>query len=368
MRLRVSVLLLAAVIGGAIVGSATAAEKLGLKKGSVELKSAGPLAFGPDGVLFIGDPKAAAIYAVDTGETAGKQPLPAVKVDDAAKKAAAAAGADGAAATIVDLAVNPQTGTAYLSVDVTGKGPSILRAGPDGALTALALKDIATSQVAIANAPEDKEVEGRRGKRNLRTESITDMTYVDGQLLVSGLRAGDGPSSVESFSFPFGKHTSATSLEIFHTAHNRVEDNAVVRVFVPININGEPTLLAGFQCTPLVKFPVAALDGKEKVRGTTVAELGNMNRPLDMIAYEKDGKAFLLTANTRLGLLKVSAGGLDSNPGLTEGVPGGKSAGQPYETIDSLKDVVQVDKLDDTRAVIAQQSGGSVNLSTIDLP
>jgi hypothetical protein len=122
MRLRVTVLVVVAILGGITAGSANAAEKLGLKKGSVELKSAGPLAFGPDGVLFVGDPKAAVIYAVDTGETAGKKPFAAVKVEDAAKKAAAAAGADGAAATLVDLAVNPQTGTAYLSVEVTGKG------------------------------------------------------------------------------------------------------------------------------------------------------------------------------------------------------------------------------------------------------
>jgi hypothetical protein len=256
-----------------------------------------------------------------------------------------------------------------VSVDAGDKGASVLRVGPDGALSAVNLKDIPTSHVAIANAPEDKEVEGRGGrKRNPRNESITDMTYVEGQVLVSGLRAGDGPSNVESFAFPFGKHTTATSLEIFHTAHNRVEDNAVVRVFVPFNINGEPSLLAGFTCTPLVKFPVAALDGKEKVRGTTVAELGNRNQPLDMIAYEKDGKVFLLSANTRLGLLKISTGGLDSNPGLTEAVPDGKAAGQPYETIESLKGVVQLDKLDDARAVVVQQSDAGASLSTIDLP
>ena len=30
--------------------------------------SAGPLAFGPEGVLFIGDPQGAAIFAIDTGD------------------------------------------------------------------------------------------------------------------------------------------------------------------------------------------------------------------------------------------------------------------------------------------------------------
>jgi hypothetical protein len=37
---------------------------------------------------------------------------------------------------------------------------------------------------------------------------------------------------------------------------------------------------------------------QELVRqGKTVAELGNRNRPIDMIVYEKDGKEFLLIAN-----------------------------------------------------------------------
>src|SRR4051812_20620728 len=54
-----------------LVGQAPAAEAdltAGLKKETVELKSAGPLAFGPQGILFIGDPLAATIYAVDTGD------------------------------------------------------------------------------------------------------------------------------------------------------------------------------------------------------------------------------------------------------------------------------------------------------------
>ena len=43
----------------------------GLKPGSVELKSAGPLAFGPDGILFVGDPTSATVYAVSTGDVKG---------------------------------------------------------------------------------------------------------------------------------------------------------------------------------------------------------------------------------------------------------------------------------------------------------
>ncbi len=43
-----------------------------LKKGKPDLKSAGPLAFGPEGILFVGDTQGAALFAIDTGEKAAK--------------------------------------------------------------------------------------------------------------------------------------------------------------------------------------------------------------------------------------------------------------------------------------------------------
>ena len=56
--------------------------------------------------------------------------------------------------------------------------------------------------------------------------------------------------------------------------------------------------MAAYTCTPLVKVPVAALKpGARTSRGRPIAELGNMNQPLDMIVYQKDGKDYLLMAN-----------------------------------------------------------------------
>ena len=46
----------------------------GMKKSALELKSAGPVAFGPGGILFVADPLGAAVHAIATGDTvkAGK--------------------------------------------------------------------------------------------------------------------------------------------------------------------------------------------------------------------------------------------------------------------------------------------------------
>src|ERR1700683_5850267 len=49
-----------------------------LTAGKVQLKSAGPLAFGPDGILFVGDSVGASIMALDTND---RTPGPATKFD-----------------------------------------------------------------------------------------------------------------------------------------------------------------------------------------------------------------------------------------------------------------------------------------------
>ncbi len=48
-----------------------AADVWGLKAGTPDLQSATTLAFGPEDILFVGDAKGAAVFAIATGNTAG---------------------------------------------------------------------------------------------------------------------------------------------------------------------------------------------------------------------------------------------------------------------------------------------------------
>ena len=70
MLFRSSRFALLAIAGLVVAANSVRAESptASLKSGEFELKSAGPLAFGPEGILFVGDPQAAAIYAIDTGD------------------------------------------------------------------------------------------------------------------------------------------------------------------------------------------------------------------------------------------------------------------------------------------------------------
>ena len=62
---------LAALLVAGLSVTSSAADLLGLNRGTPELKSATTLAFGPEDILFIGDSKSAAVFAVATGDTQG---------------------------------------------------------------------------------------------------------------------------------------------------------------------------------------------------------------------------------------------------------------------------------------------------------
>jgi hypothetical protein len=174
-------------------------------------------------------------------------------------------------------------------------------------------------------------------------------------------------SKLRAISFPFTGSDPGAGVEIYHGAHGQFETRAPVRTFVPLNVHGEPHLLAAYTCTPLVTFPVSQLKAGSKLRGTTVAELGNHNRPLDIIAYEKDGHAFLLLANSARGVMKIATDDLDEQRSISQPVKG--TAGLKYDTIEGLKGVEHLDKLGTAHAVLlVRNEARALNLETVALP
>lgn len=350
---------------GLILASSCFAAEWGMKTGDPGLKSAGPLAFGENGVLFVGDTKAAAVVAIDTGDRDGDPNEVDLHAHAIGKEIAKAIGAE--SVTINDLAVNPESGVAYISIaHGEDKHPAIVRLMPTGDVEKVNTSKIDFSKVDLPNAPADKVVgEGRR-KKNYRDESITDLAFSDGKVLVSGV-AGQGSANVRELVFPFLEADKGIDIEIYHGAHGKYETTASVKTFVPFKINGEAHLLAGFQCTPLVKFPVKDFKDSGSVRGTTVAELGNRNRPLDMIVYNQNGNDYLLLSNTARGVMKISTDDIERSDGITERIS--DTSGQAYETIESLKGVEQMDRLNDAHVlVIAKNDDGSFDVHTVELP
>ncbi|OWK40792.1 hypothetical protein [Fimbriiglobus ruber] len=352
--------LLAAAVVAASAVPARAAET-GLEKGTPALKSVSALAFSPDGILFIGDSQAGTIYAVGTDDTKSAS-AGDVAVDNLGDKVGSALGTTAANVTINDVKVNPASGNIYLAV-TRGKGaeatPVIARLDrTSGNVAEFPLKDVPCAKVTVPNA-----VVG-----NKRQEAFTSLAFVDGRVIVAGLSNEEFASTLRALPFPFKDADKGTSVEIFHGAHGKLETQAPVRTFVAYKISGADYLLAAYTCTPLVKVPLADLKPGQKVKGTTIAELGNGNRPLDMIVYNKDGKDYILLANDKRGVMKILIDGFDSAEPITAR-PKGATAGVKYETIKELTGVLQLDKLDAGRAlVLAQAADKTLSLKSVPLP
>jgi hypothetical protein len=360
--------ILALMVFALLAGTAAAAPADSLKQGTPDVKSAGPLAFGPDGILFMGDPMGAAIFAFDTGDTRPTGGNGKIRADSVNTKIAAMLGTEAKDILINDLAVNPASGNVYFSVS-RGTGPSalpvIVRLDRGGKLGELSLKDVKFAKAMLPNPPVDNP-NARGGSP--RRETITDLAFVNGRVYIAGLSNEEFASKLRSIPFPFTDASPGTSVEIYHGAHGQFETRSPVRTFAPYKIAGEDHLLAAYTCTPLVKFPVNQLQPGQKVRGTTIAELGNMNRPLDIIIYQKGGKDYAFMANSARGVMKIQLENAASQEGITTKIGGGGKAGLPYETIAELKGVEQLDKLDDKHAVLLVRAGAVLNLQTIELP
>jgi hypothetical protein len=355
-----------------LVCTMTAAENwaAGMKEGKAAFKAMGPLAFGPEGILFIADTKAAAVVAIDTGDTKPASGEKALKVEGINQKVAALLGTAADQILIDDLVVNPISRNVYLAVS-RGRGtnaiPVLVRVKTDGQAEVVSLDKVKLSRGELPDAPVEGVVGRADAQSNPRQESITDIAFFQDRVLIAGLSNEEFSSTLRAIPFPFKTVANGTSVEIYHGAHGRFETRSPVRTFVPFKVGNEPQLLAAYTCTPLVQFPLSDLKPGAKIKGKTIAELGNRNRPLDMIVYQKGGKDYLLLANSSRGIMKISTDSIENSESITDKVADKK--GLPYETIESWKGIDQLDRLDEKNAVVLRRAdGGSLNLESLPLP
>ena len=333
--------------------------------GAAALASIGPLAFGPDGTLFVADPLAATVFAFDHAPEA-----PAVEAGTAAVEALNVKLAEvleaGAVETqIVDVAVHPQSRNAFVAVmhgPAARAVPALFRVDGAGSIARVTLDGLESSRVALPNAPPTSGIRAYQ-----RRESITDMEFDGGQLWVSGLSNQEFGSTIRRIGYPFKSADAGTAVEIYHGNHGAWETESPAYTFARVPINGTPHLVAGYLCTPLVTFPLSALTPGAKVRGTTIAELGDGNRPVDLIVYTKGGTDYLLLSNESRGVMKMPAAALASAAPITAPVAA-RIGGVKYETIASMRGVTQMDRLDAERAVALAEGAAGFDLRVLPLP
>ena len=332
--------------------------------GNPEIQSINALAFGPEGILFIGDSKSAAIYALDTKDAEKVAEAEKVEINQFDLQIAASLGTTPDKISIQDMAVNPVSKKVYVAVQAEN-GTPLLFCLENNEIKSFSLSNISYSKSMINNAvaTDAKDKWGR----SQRVWTISDMQYDDGKVLVSGLSNMEFGSTFRSISFPFTDQHDLATLEIYHAAHGQYETQAPIKTFTTSQIDGKKYLVASYTCTPLVLFPLNELKDGEHVKGRTVSEMGSGNSPLDMITMSKDGQKYLIMSNSNRPVMKVKYTDIEKykeslNTPVEEMAA---TAGVPYINW-PMVNVVQMDKLDDKQIVLLQRkSNGDLDLWTL---
>ena len=355
------------------------AEDNGMTVGTPEIASVGPIALGPDNVLFVADNVRVTITALDVaddGPRGGDAPL---DVDELDVKLAAFLGCNVDDVVIRDIDVHPRTQNVYLSV-MRGRGaaaiPVIVKVDRgDGSLSEVPIRDVAFSQVSVANAPtaddertdtqladppDGDEIDVRGTKLRIartpaRASTVTDMAYVNGVLLVAGMSNEEFSSNLRRIPFPFSGEMLDNSLEIFHVSHGMWETAAPIRTFVPYE--GGRSILASYTCTPLVHFPLTEVVSGTRAVGRTVAELGPMNQPVDMVSFRQGTGEYLLIAHSRHPLMKIACADIDVQDALTEPK---EPHGVPRDEIEGFGTVRRLANLNDEYVLALQRDEAGV--------
>ena len=291
------------------------------------ITGANVLAFGPDNVLFIGDSKAAKVHAIATEANQVTDPVP-FNVLDFDLKIAASLGIEARDLIVQDMKIHPVSQEAYVAVKKGHQpdAPSMVAIVSPMDNQIRFLETEALDSISIQN-PASEELTFWRDIP-ASTLTITDIDFYDGFIYVAGLSNGEFASTIRKIAFPFNDSQEAVnSIEIYHAIHTQNETRAPIRTMAIEEIEGVPTLIASYTCTPLVTIPLAEIEEGNDVKGKTIAELGYGNTPIDMITYmaqEQDGsfdKKLLVTNKHR-------SGSLMSMKDVTEAMKGDGLAGR----------------------------------------
>lgn len=345
-------------------------------KGMPEIRSMSALAFGPDGVLFVGDSRAGAVFALDLGDKAPREIAKPSEVQDVEGKLAALLGATPADVMVHDMAVNPLSKNVYLAMsrgraqlatewalpNDVADATVLVKVDESQRFSVVDLGSVAHARVDLPNPVDAGKKHGWKEGLSLRTETITDLAYADGALWIAGLSNEEFASTMWRAAYPFAGPLSVTTIENYHGAHGKYETEAPVRAFVPFPLQGKTHLVAAYLCTPLVTFDASALRDKTHVRGRTIGEFGSGNYPLDMVVYKSQDRQKLLIANSNLPLMIVDPKDIEAYAGeITSEVPG-YTGGVRFESR-SGTGVQQLDNLGDTHVVVLRRlMGGRLDL------
>jgi hypothetical protein len=342
-------------------------------KGRPSLRSINAISFAPEGVLLIGDGTGSQVFAIDTGDVKRQDPLK-VSIEKLEEQLAGRIGTTAKGIEILDLAVNPASGIAYIAVrKQDDKSYIIFTVDGKGKIGEFELDEVAFARIALDAG-------------DVKISHVTDLAWADNSVVAAGRGNESFASKIFYIDAPLrheGKG-STYSAETYHVSHRRWETKAPMSVLVPFKEDGKDYVVGAFSCTPIVKYPLDSLAPGAKVKGISMIELGSGNRPLDMFVYEKDGKQYVLANTFRFHHSRkpfgpspywtvkfeqnLLSGDAKTNENAVRRLKGYEPITDKIVMVEAFHGVVQMDKLDDSTALVLMESEGGSILKPLALP
>ena len=103
-----------------------------------------------------------------------------------------------------------------------------MRVDSSGKLTLLPLDNIRHETISLSDVPDANPA----ARQNPRTQTITDMAFVNGNVMVAGMSNEEWSSALRSIPYPFKTAARGTQLQIWHASHGRYATQSPGRTFV----------------------------------------------------------------------------------------------------------------------------------------
>lgn len=346
------------------------------------LQSAGALAFDTENTLFVGDAKAGLVHAFDLSGAVTDQA--AYQLGRAQTfegrtifnhldvEIAALIGVAPEEVVINDMVVHKASKQIFLSVH-RGEGPeaeALVVAVNQGALELVDLEAAEHSSMSVGPVPTAETLEFGQP---LNTLAITDIDYYNGELLVAGVSNEEFSSKLRRIPFPFTNEISTSSIEIWHAVHAQYETRAPIISQTVAELDGVPTLIAVYACTPIVRIPLADLEDGAEIRGEMIGEMGFGNTPLDIVPYVNawDGTSNVVVTNTNRSAASINFEAIAA----AEVMPHGEGVQNVFSVagVDQfslpMSGTLHLDTLDENYAVVVRHSPEDVrNIQIHTLP
>jgi len=273
------------------------------------VKSVGPMLFADADTLVVADWRAQELHAFKLPPAPAADARP-FNLGNVSTPIAEALHVRPDRVSFEDMAFRPGSETAYVALSVDRGGarvPAIVAIDSAGKVSVLKLDKLPATSARITGAPAADKVFWRETPE--ATLTVTDLALSNGKLYVAGLGDGDFASTLRIYDFPFDARSTASTVEMYHPVHDQLETRAPIRRMAVVTLNGEPSLVAAYTCTPLVVVALKDLVDGAHVKATTIAELGWGSAPVGMVTFDAGQGPLVLLANSAKSadLMPVSA-------------------------------------------------------------